>query len=156
MTSFSSLLPQNVVDSVINKHLKAGAVLRLFCDFTTPPKYKFVMLASVQPLQVFIINSEIHSYIINNPDLLADQVDIPKVDHSFLSHDSILNCVQAHQAFNISHLQQILFEDFSQIYKGKLRPYVLRNVIDVIEKSVNLSKITKTQIIEAIKKDNEL
>lgn len=156
MTSFSSLLPQNVVDAVINKHLKAGAVLRLFCDFTTPPKYKFVMLTSVEPLQVFIINSEIHPYILNNPDLLADQVDIPQVDHSFLSHDSILNCVQAHQVFNISHLRQILLEDFSQIYKGKLRPYVLRNVIEVIEKSVNLSKITKTQIIEAIKKDNEL
>lgn len=67
------------------------------------------------PLQVFIINSEIHPYIRNNPDLLADQVDIPQADHSFLSHDSILNCIQAHQAFNISHLQQALLSDFSQM-----------------------------------------
>ena len=108
------------------------------------------------PLQVFIINSEIHPYIRNNPDLLADQVDIPQADHSFLSHDSILNCIQAHQTFNISHLQQALLSDFSQIYKGNLRPYVLRNVIDVIEKSVNLPPITKKQIITAIKADNEL
>ncbi|MDK9431472.1 hypothetical protein [Gallibacterium anatis] len=156
MTSFSSLLPQSIVQSVISNHLKAGAVLRIFCDFTTPPKHKFVMVASVTPLQVFIINSEIHPYIRNNPDLLADQVDIPQADHSFLSHDSILNCIQAHQAFNISHLQQALLSDFSQIYKGNLRPYVLRNVIDVIEKSVNLPPITKKQIITAIKADNEL
>lgn len=156
MTSLSSLLPQDVVGAVIRNHFKAGAVLRLFCDFTTPPKYKFVMIASVEPLLVFIINSEIHPYIRNNPSLLADQVDIPQADHSFLSHDSILNCVQAHQAFNISYLHQELVNSFSEIYKGKLRPYVLRNVIDVVEQSVNLSKITKTQIISSIKRDNIL
>lgn len=55
MTSFLSLLPQSIVQSVISNHLKAGAVLRIFCDFTTPPKHKFVMVASVTPLQVFII-----------------------------------------------------------------------------------------------------
>ncbi|MCW9733171.1 hypothetical protein L5B97_06690 [Avibacterium sp. 20-15] len=156
MASFSHLFPQDIVEPVINNHLKAGAVLRLFCDFTTPPKYKFVMIASVEPLLVFIINSEIHPYISNNPGLLADQVDIPQVDHPFLSHDSILNCIQAHQAFNISHLYQELINGFSEIYKGKLCPYVLRNAIDVVKRSVNLPKITKDQIISSIKQDNAL
>lgn len=156
MASLSGLFPPSIVGTAISNHLKAGAVLRLFCDFTTPPKYKFVMVASIIPLQVFIINSEIHPYILNNPNLLADQIDIPQADHSFLSHDSILNCVQAHQSFDISHLRQELMANFSQIYKGKLQPYVLRNVIDVVDKSTNLSRITKTQIITAITQDNNL
>ncbi|OBX05289.1 hypothetical protein QV06_03575 [Gallibacterium genomosp. 3] len=156
MASLSDLFPPSLAETAINNHLKAGVVLRLFCDFTTPPKYKFVMVASIVPLQVFIINSEIHPYILNNPNLLADQIDIPQADHSFLSHDSILNCVQAHQSFDISHLRQELMANFSQMYKGKLQPYVLRTVIDVVDKSTNLSRITKTQIITAIMQDNNL
>lgn len=156
MASLSCAFPPSLAAVSVDSHLKAGAVLRLFCDFTTPPKFKYVMVASIEPLQVFIINSAIHAYIKSSPTLLADQVDIPQADHSFLAHDSFLNCIQAHQAFDISHVREAMREQFSEIYQGKLQPYLLRNVVEVVENSVNLSRITKNRIIQAIQQDNDL
>lgn len=156
MASFSFAFPSSLTEISINNHLRAGAVLRIYCSFTTPPKFKFVMIANLEPLEVFIINSEMPPYIQNTPDLLADQIDIPQHDHPFLEHDSILNCIEAHRTFNISDLKQEMAENFSQIYKGKLKPYLLRNVLNVVENSVNLSPIVKSRIINAINRDNVL
>ena len=156
MVSLSQLLPVDVVAIQAEKCIKSGAVVRLFCDFTTPPKFKYLMIATVEPLQVFIINSEITEFIKRNAALLADQVDIPHKDHQFLTHDSVLNCIEAHRAFNISHLKNELIANFSEVYKGELEPYVLRNVVDVVANSVNLPTKTKQQIIQAIKQDNEI
>lgn len=114
------------------------------------------MIATVEPLQVFIINSEIPEFIKRNKSLLADQVDIPQIDHQFLTHDSVLNCIEAHRAFDISHLRSELIANFSEVYKGTLKGYLLRTVIDVVEQSENLSRRIKTQIIQAIKQDNQL
>lgn len=150
MVSLSQFFPNEAITDNLAKYLKAGAVVRLFCAFTTPPKYKFLMIATVEPLRVFIINSEIYPFILNRPELLADQVDIPSQDHLFLTHDSVLNCIEAHRAFEIDDLKNELITNFSEVYKGELKPYVLDNVLEVVEKSQNLSRIIKTQIIQAI------
>lgn len=156
MVSLSQAFPSDLISIQTNKYIKAGAVVRLLCDFTTPQKHKYLMIACVEPLQVFIINSEIPEFIQRNPHLLADQVDIPQADHPFLKHDSILNCIEAHRAFNLSHLKDKLIANFSEVYKGTLKEYLLRNILDVVERSENLSRITKNQIISAIKEDNQL
>ncbi len=56
----------------------------------------------------------------------------------------------------ISHLKSELVANFSEVYKGTLKPYILRNVVDVVENSENLPTKTKLQIIQAIKQDNEI
>lgn len=114
------------------------------------------MIATVEPLQVFLINSEINAYIQSRQDLLADQINLSHEDNPFLEHDSVLNCIEAHRAFNITHLKQKMLENFSQIYKGKLNITLLQTVIDVVENSVNLPRITKNQVINAIKEDNAI
>lgn len=156
MASLSNAFPAELMEVQSAQYIKAGAVIRLFCDFTTPPKHKYLMIASTEPLQVFIINSEIPEFIKRNKSLLADQVDIPQIDHQFLTHDSVLNCIEAHRAFDISHLKSELVANFSEVYKDTLRGYLLRTVIDVVEQSENLSRRIKTQIIQAIKQDNQL
>ena len=40
----------------------------------------------------FLINSEIHPYILKRPLLLACQVEIKASDYSFLDHDSYIAC----------------------------------------------------------------
>lgn len=156
MVSLSNAFPAELIAVQSTQYIKAGTVIRLFCDFTTPPKFKYLMIATVEPLQVFIINSEIPEFIKRNESLLADQVDIPHKDHQFLTHDSVLNCIEVHRAFNISHLKSELVANFSEVYKGILKPYILRNVVDVVENSENLPLKTKKQIIQAIKQDNEI
>lgn len=153
MVSVSQFLPVDIVAKQVEKYIKSGAVVKLFCDFTTPQKFKYFMIATVEPLQVFIINSEITEFIRRNAALLADQVDIPHKDHPFLTHDSVLNCIEAHRGFNISDLKNELIANFSEVYQGELKPYILRNVV---ANSDNLPTKTKQQIIQAIKQDNEI
>lgn len=151
MVSLSSVFPKES----INQQIKAGAVVKMFCDFTTPPKYKYLMIACVSPeLLVFVINSEIDPFIRKNPDLLADQVDIPQADHLFLEHDSILNCIQAHQEIDLTYLHHSISLNYDEVYQGHIASYCLRNVLDVVENSKNLTKKVKEQIISAIKQDN--
>lgn len=150
MVSLSQFFPTETISDNLARYLKAGTVVRLFCNFTTPPKYKYLMIATVEPLRVFIINSKIHRFISGSPELLADQVNIPSQDHLFLDHDSVLNCIEAHRAFEIDDLKGELITNFSEVYKGELQPYVLNNVLEVVERSQNLSRIIKNQIIQAI------
>lgn len=132
MVSLSNVFPAELMAVQSAQYIKAGAVIRLFCDFTTPPKFKYLMIATVEPLQVFIINSEIPEFIKRNESL------------------------EAHRDFDISHLKSELVANFSEVYKGTLKGYLLRTVIDVVEQSENLSRRIKTQIIQAIKQDNQL
>lgn len=113
MVSLSNALPAELIAVQSAQYIKAGAVIRLFCDFTTPPKFKYLMIATIEPLQVFMINSEIPEFIKRNESLLADQVDIPHKDYQFLTHDSVLNCIEVHRAFNISHLKSELVANFN-------------------------------------------
>jgi len=70
MATLGDYLPHKEKGQYIEAHLKPGQILYLFCDFTTPPKEKYLVLAcpGENPL-LFIINSEIHPFIASRPEL---------------------------------------------------------------------------------------
>ncbi|CAI1135229.1 hypothetical protein [Serratia fonticola] len=126
-------LKQQMVDS----NLTPGAVIYMVCPFTTPVKSKYLVVGCCEPqLLVLVINSEINDFISNNPELLACQVDVPKQDHDFLKHDSIVNCIQTHEAFNLSAVRGAIMADYSGVYRGRLKDYCIREVIDAVNRSV--------------------
>jgi hypothetical protein len=45
----------------------------------------------------FLINSDIHPFILRQPELLACQVEIGEPDYKFLSHTSYINCVDLYE-----------------------------------------------------------
>lgn len=93
MGILGSAFPDDKKEAFIDRHLKPGQVLYLFCPFTSPPKEKFVVVACLgnRP-SLFLINSGIHQFIATQPDLLACQVQISAAEHSFLSQDSWVAC----------------------------------------------------------------
>ena len=80
----------------IKERIVPGRVLHVFCNFTAPPKNKFVLVVATDPeLMFFVINSEINQWLQARPDLRDRQVTIRQKNHLFLARDSYLNCTEA-------------------------------------------------------------
>jgi hypothetical protein len=74
----------------------------------------------------FLINSSVHKYIQNRPNLLACQVPIEESNHKCLSRDSYVNCVNLFE-----------FDDAELVEK---RDPVSARARTQIKKAVNNSK----------------
>ena len=64
------------------------------CSHTRPdPKAKFVVIVcKASKCMGFLINTEIHPFILKRPELLKAQVKIKVSDYRFLDHDSYIDC----------------------------------------------------------------
>jgi len=132
------------------KEIKVSDVLFLHCEFTTPPKNKYLVVCCCEPLLVFVINSEIHPYIRSKQDLLECQVDILKDDHNFLSWDSYVSCIDAHQAFDLCDIKRRIENDYSKVYVGEVASYCMRDVYLATERSKTMTRRNKRLILEAL------
>jgi hypothetical protein len=95
------------------------------CIYAKPsPKNKFVSIVCRSPNYMgFLINTDIHPFIMGKPDLLSCQVKILASQYKFLDHDSYINCVDLYQ--------------FKQT--------------DLVNYCVPVNIVTKTEIIKAVK-----
>ncbi|MDX7993206.1 hypothetical protein [Xenorhabdus littoralis] len=139
MVKLGNFFGRNTIKNLTEQHLKPGAVIFMKCNFTTPPKMKYLLVASCEPkFLVLVINSEINNFIRCREELLQCQVDIPAVDHPFLCHDSFVNCVDTYAAFNLSDIKSQIIDSYAEIYKGRLRDYCIRNVIEAVSESPSM------------------
>ena len=69
------------------------------CSHTRPaPKNKFVVIVCRDlKCMGFLINSEIHPFILKKPELLKSQVKIRASNYNFLDHDSYIDCVELYE-----------------------------------------------------------
>lgn len=144
---FPDVFKKNHIDE---KKLAVGNVLYLHCNFTTPPKVKYLVICCCDPLLVLLVNSDIHSYIRNRAELLACQVDIPKRDHGFLDWDSHISCIDAHQAFTFDEVMSELRANYSEVYVGDVADYCMRNVYSAIANNSVMARRQKNQILTAM------
>jgi hypothetical protein len=102
----------------VDRSLVTGAIVRLHCRFTNPPKHKFLLLLSVASVPVFfVINSQPNRFVLHNfPDL---QIQINRRDYSFLSHDSTIDCSTPRSDFTAKELRAEALADLGMI-KGRL------------------------------------
>ena len=62
------------------------------------PKNKYVAIVCVSPCCVgFLINTEIHPFILNKPELSQCHVRIPASNYEFLGHDSYIDCNEPYE-----------------------------------------------------------
>ena len=116
-----------------NKHLRVGAVIYRHCDFTTPPKPKYLLVVSVEPrLLVLMINSKINTFYVKK-NLVHLHVLLSKAEHSFLVHDSYTNCIEAHNAFDIESIRKEVIENYSDIFKGWITNKCLADVYNAVK-----------------------
>lgn len=86
-----------------------GDVLHLQCTLCDPPKPKFFVVAQVQPLRMFLINSNLTEFQKRSNDHLAVCPGLLADDHpQFLTHDSFLCCDHLSHEYNYEQVAQKL------------------------------------------------
>ena len=130
-----------------------GDVFKLVCNFPQVTKPKFLILLKTKPYEFFIINSEISNYIANNSNLYACQVDVPYEDHKdFLTHDSIADCSDRVDTSTVIYEKQVTFNDLASHKVGRLKSYVIAEIIHVIEhNNMTLTGKEKKAITSALR-----
>lgn len=152
MVKLRELLSADVRDSVIGSRLSAGSVIRVKCDFITPPKIKLLLVLRVSPeVLVYVINSEINQFIRKRPELLKCQVTICAADYDFLRHDSVINCSEVKTENNIGNLRDKMIRDITSTYQGKVKQSAVDEIIAATKFSPKISKEEKGLIISSLK-----
>lgn len=150
--SVGDFFPEEHQQSFIDKHLKAGVVLYLFCDFIDPPKNKYVLIVCVtDPPKLFLINSEIPDFVQKNPDLKACQVKLKASDYSFLEHDCYVNCAEVVDAFDEEVIRSQLMSQMTRI-KGELNQTTKNAIIMAVKGTRLISDYDKGLIMAALRK----
>lgn len=132
------------------RQLTAGRVLYLNCDFTNPPKDKYVVVAAPEdPPVLLIVNSKIAEFIKATPDLRKCQVTLQATDHSFLNHDSHLDCSKAFDSMSREEIIKQLAADFSRI-KGELTVAARGQVLEVVRGAKTISDAHRRRVVAAL------
>lgn len=132
-------LPADKKEEFIRSRLVPGAVIYRHCDFTTPPKIKYLVIANVRSeTAVLVINSEIHPFVKSNQHLLDCQVQIDKAAHGFLDHGSFIDCKEVHY-IDTADLVAELLDDLDGL-KGALSEATRADVIKAVGQSYTMSQ----------------
>ena len=112
----------------IHTRLIAGAVIYRFCDFTKPPKPKYLLVVQVQAETIIIvINTAINQFTQDRQHLLDCQVSIDVATHNFLDHDSFIDCTATESLITTDLVEEIL-QDMSKL-RGQITTEMKAKVI---------------------------
>ena len=142
--------PEGERQKSIKRQLTTGTILYLHCIFTTPPKDKYLLLlVSGNPdYRFFVINTHINDFIKNRQSLKDSQVSLPVSEHTFLDHDSFINCSEIRH-LSMKNVESQLIDDMSRI-KGEISEPVRTEIINAVTDARTLSKIEKKEIIDQL------
>ena len=151
MGRLGNSFPKTEKNEYVNRQLKGGQVLYLFCGFTNPRKEKYLVLAcpGSKPL-LFIINSRIHPFVAKHPHLLKCQVKLEASDYRFLHHDSFVDCSKVIDFFHDSQIRGQILDDISRV-KGELSTNSKRKIIQAVQSAKTVSPKHKRKIISSLK-----
>lgn len=133
----------------IHSRLTPGRVLLLYCDFTTPPKDKFLVLAAVEPeLLLFVVNSQVNEFIRRRDHLMQCQVEIGHEEHQFLNRHSFIDCTMAHD-IALRDIYEQLEADINRL-KGEITQSVREQIVAAVKFAKTLSAKQRTGILSAL------
>ena len=142
--------PPKLISKTIEQKLKPGCFIYLFCDFTEPPKNKYFLVASINPLVLlFVVNSNVNTFIQNRPKLFEAQILLKQTDYSFLDHDSFLACHEIISRFTLKEIKEIIFKDLSRI-KGFLSQANRDEIVKILNKNMTLTLEQRVNIINGL------
>ena len=130
--------------------LVPGVVLYLSCEFTNPPKKKYLVLANWDPEPLlFCINSKIHKYLSDRPWLLRAQIKMGPADYDFLDHDSYIDCAQVIEDMSSEEIIAQLIQNPSLI-RGSLLPHTVQYVRGAVQAASTVSGRNKRLILRSL------
>ena len=93
-----------------------GQIFHLHCNFITPPKEKFLILACCEPKPLFFfINSGVHRFVQADQDLSRCQVVIDAKSHTFLNYDSYVDCREPIDRFTREDVESQVLNSMDRI-----------------------------------------
>jgi len=150
MSSIGDSFPPEEKEAYLNRCLKPGQVIYLNCSFTNPSKEKYLVLTCIEPkLLCFLINSRIHPFIEKNPHLKQSQILISQVSHSFLDHDSFIDCKEVHE-LSLDDVKNQVRLDMGRI-KEEISAEVKNTIIKTISASSTITPRLKKWILDSLK-----
>jgi hypothetical protein len=127
-------------------HLAIGQVFYLHCQTCTTPKPKFFVVATLQPLKCFVINSQPTAFQLADPKRLAALTPIRADQHPFLVYDSYVGCNALFSEYDEPALQAVLAKNPSA-FRGVLHQDAITAVRATIANSVLLSPVRKRELL---------
>jgi hypothetical protein len=148
MTTKGSPHPQGKLDQ-IRRQLTPGRVLKLFCDFTDPPKDKLLIVLAVSTdTAVFVISSRMTRFAERKPHLRACHVLVPAATHAFLDHDSYVNCAEV-VSIKTRVVEEQLLQDAKRIV-GSIHTEIARQIREVVQISPTIADRMRRIILESL------
>ncbi|MGV8026236.1 MAG: hypothetical protein AB2L18_06755 [Anaerolineaceae bacterium] len=148
-----SSLPEQAQRALIKSKLKAGCLIHYFCDFTKPPKNKFIVIVHVDfrenLLLCFIVNSEINAFLQSKPELKNRQVELEQSKYKFLNHDSYINCSEVIDEIDIDNVIDHLVQEPGD-YKCMLIDTEMQEIIQVVNGSTTITDNDQKLIINSL------
>jgi hypothetical protein len=120
--------------------LERWQVYYVFCQQAKPnPKHKFVVVAHVNKTwcYAFFINSVINPFIANNPKLMPCEVALAASSHTFLQHDSFIDCRDVY-TFPLTNMTD---------FRGQLDVSIIPNVLTAVSACPVLKRGQKKVIL---------
>ncbi len=153
MGNLGSFFPPDAQRDYAARQLVPGQVLYLDCDFTTPPKVKYLVLVAATeedgPL-LFFVNSRINPYIERRPALLGCQVRLSNARYGFLEHDCYIDCSRVVDEFSYEEIRAQIAADASRV-KGELDSYTKALVAQAVAGAVTISARQKRVLLEGLR-----
>jgi hypothetical protein len=139
--------------ALIKAKITAGNVFHVFCNFITPPDFKYVVVLYKSDeddfLLISLINSEINQFIEKDPALKTCQVKLLASNYTFLRHDSYLNCAKVFYQIDVEDIVDHLLVR-PQDHKGCIIDGDKLEIIQAIIGAKTLSEIDKNCIVESL------
>jgi hypothetical protein len=107
-------------------------------------------VASINPLVLlFVVNSNVNTFIQKRPKLFEAQLLLKQTDYSFLDHDSFLACHEIISLFTLKEIKEIIFKDLSRI-KGFLSQSNRDEIVKILNKNMTLTLEQRVNIISGL------
>lgn len=146
----------NGLAGLIQGQLRVGSVIYVWCEFTDPEKYKYLLVVAKEPdFLVLVINSEINQFYVSK-GLDCFHVEIPCDKHDFLSHDSFTNCVEAVSCFDLTDMKEEMIQNYASFHRGWLTNDCLTEVYNAVCSQKLMNIRSKRKVIAALKSQLEL
>lgn len=142
--------PESSRREYADREVAPGHVVYLFCDFTRPPKEKYLVVVAVHPRPLlFVINSRVPDFVASRPHLASCQVPIRASDHPFLAHDSFINCAEVIDCIDFEAVMAQVVADTRRI-KGALTAATIQCVVTAVQGAKTISPKHKAEIVAAL------
>ncbi len=137
----------------IKQQLQAGSVFYLSCEFTHPPKDKYIVLvcpvATLPRPLLFVINSDIHPLLYRNPHTRSCQLQLNAADYDFLDHDSYVDCTNVIDSINEDAIIDQLATNVGRL-KGTPNANSMSEMAEIVQRAKTIIPRHKLAIGEAL------